>query len=106
VVRRPSTSVVTVAGGGYVASGTAGEHQLPSPWLPDGLRLARHEGAGQTQTPLQGATAASLAIGDLVWFRHAKAGELAERFDSYHLVRGERLMDTAPTYRGDGKTFM
>ncbi|NDL55633.1 amino acid deaminase/aldolase [Phytoactinopolyspora sp. XMNu-373] len=106
VVRRPSASVVTVAGGGYVASGTAGEHQLPTPWLPDGLRLARHEGAGQTQTPLRGATAASLAIGDLVWFRHAKAGELAERFDSYHLVRGERLMDTAPTYRGDGKTFM
>ncbi|WP_343074446.1 alanine racemase [Phytoactinopolyspora limicola] len=107
VVRRPGPGVVTVAGGGYVASGTAGAHQLPLPWLPEGLRLSRDEGAGQTQTPLLGgATADSLAIGDLVWFRHVKAGEMAERFDNYHLVRGERLVDTTPTYRGDGKAFL
>lgn len=106
VVRRPGPGVVTVAGGGYVASGTVGAHVLPMPWLPEGLRLDRHEGVGQTQTPLHGPTADSLAIGDLVWFRHTKAGELAERFDSYHLVRGERLVETTPTYRGDGKTFL
>jgi D-serine deaminase-like pyridoxal phosphate-dependent protein len=106
VVRRPRPRVVTVAGGGYVASGPAHGDRLPTPWLPEGLRLDPKEGVGQTQTPLIGATADSLALGDLVWFRHAKAGELAERFDRYHLVRGEKLVDTAATYRGDGKAFL
>ncbi|WP_342778786.1 amino acid deaminase/aldolase [Phytoactinopolyspora halophila] len=106
VVRRPGPGTVTVAGGGYLASGPADPLRLPVPWLPEGLRLSRSEGAGQTQTPLLGATADGLALGDLVWFRHGKAGELAEHFYSYHLVRGERLVDTAPTYRGDGKTFL
>ena len=30
------------------------------------------------------------AIGDRVYLRHAKAGELCERFDALHLVEGER----------------
>lgn len=106
VVRRPGPGVVTVAGGGYIASGAAGEDRLPVPWLPEGLTLDAAEGAGEAQTPLLGAPADDLAIGDRVWFRHGKAGELAERFDSYYLVRGERLIDTVATYRGDGKTFL
>lgn len=105
VVRRPGPAAVTVAGGGYVASGPADARRLPVPWLPEGLRLSA-EGSGQTQTPLLGATADGLALGDLVWFRHAKAGELAEHFGEYHLVRGERRMDTSPTYRGDGKAYL
>ena len=72
------------------------------PWLPEGLRLDPAEGAGEAQTPLLGAAADGLAIGDRVWFRHAKAGELCERFDSLHLVRGERRVGTATTYRGEG----
>ncbi|WP_026877043.1 amino acid deaminase/aldolase [Jiangella gansuensis] len=106
VVRRPGPGIVTVAGGGYIASGAAGEDRLPVPWLPEGLALDRSEGAGEAQTPLLGSPADDLAIGDRVWFRHGKAGELAERFDSYYLVRGERLVDTVATYRGDGKTFL
>ncbi|TDD99146.1 amino acid deaminase/aldolase [Jiangella asiatica] len=106
VVRRPGPGIVTVAGGGYIASGAAGEDRLPVPWLPEGLTLDRSEGAGEAQTPLLGSPADDLAIGDRVWFRHGKAGELSERFDSYYLVRGERLVDTVATYRGDGKTFL
>ncbi|WP_420842012.1 amino acid deaminase/aldolase [Haloactinopolyspora alba] len=106
VVRRPGPGIVTVAGGGYVASGAAGTDRLPVPWLPEGLRLDAAEGAGEAQTPLLGTPADDLAIGDRVWFRHGKAGELSERFDSYYLVRGERLVDTVATYRGDGKTFL
>jgi D-serine deaminase-like pyridoxal phosphate-dependent protein len=106
VVRRPSAGVVTVAGAGYIASGPGTDDLLPVPWLPEGLALDRSEGAGVAQTPLIGSPADDLAIGDRVWFRHAKAGELAERFDSYYLVRGERLVDTVSTYRGDGKTFL
>jgi D-serine deaminase-like pyridoxal phosphate-dependent protein len=41
-----------------------------------------------------------------VWFRHAKAGELSERFDRVHLIRGGAIVDTVPTYRGEGKTFL
>jgi D-serine deaminase-like pyridoxal phosphate-dependent protein len=46
------------------------------------------------------------AVGDRVWFRHAKAGELCERFASLHLVRGEEIVDEVPTYRGEGQTFL
>jgi D-serine deaminase-like pyridoxal phosphate-dependent protein len=106
VVRRPGPGVVTVLGGGYVASGAAGEDRLPVPWLPEGLRLDPAEGAGEAQTPLLGAAADGLAIGDRVWFRHAKAGELCERFDSLHLVRGERRVGVATTYRGEGRAFL
>jgi len=106
VVRRPGPGVVTVLGGGYIASGAAGEDRLPVPWLPDGLQLDPTEGAGEAQTPLLGAPADSLAIGDRVWFRHAKAGELCERFDALHLVRGERRVGSATTYRGEGKAFL
>ena len=49
---------------------------------------------------------ADLPIGDRVWFRHAKAGELCERFDVLHLVRGRPRGRTVPTYRGEGRTFL
>lgn len=64
------------------------------------------EGAGEVQTPLLGSAADDLLIGDRVWFRHAKAGELCERFAELHLVEGDRVVRSAPTYRGEGKTFL
>ena len=69
---------------------------MPSPYLPPGLRLDRFEGAGEVQTPVLGAPRADLAVGDRVYFRHAKAGELCERFDSLHLVSGDRVVDEVP----------
>jgi D-serine deaminase-like pyridoxal phosphate-dependent protein len=106
VVRRPSPRVATVLGGGYPASGPAGRDRLPRPALPPGLRLDRQEGAGEVQTPLLGPAAAGLRIGDRVWMRHAKAGELCERFDVLHLVQGDRRVATVPTYRGEGRAFL
>ncbi|MFD0272225.1 amino acid deaminase/aldolase [Streptomyces sp. NPDC127106] len=106
VVRRPGVGVVTVLGGGYPASGAAGPDRLPEPYLPSGLRYDPQEGAGEVQTPLLGAPADDLLIGDRVWFRHAKAGELCERFDVLHLVEGDRVTAVAPTYRGEGRTFL
>jgi D-serine deaminase-like pyridoxal phosphate-dependent protein len=103
VVRRPSGSVATLLGGGYPASGGAGRDRLPAPYLPRGLRLDAQEGAGEVQTPVIGAGAASLRIGDRVYLRHAKAGELCERFNSLHLVRGGEIVDEVPTYRGEGR---
>jgi len=106
VVRRPSAGVATVLGGGYLASGAAGGDRLPRPVLPAGLRLDRQEGAGEVQTPVTGEAARALRVGDRVWFRHAKAGELCERFDAVHLIRGGAVVETVPTYRGEGMTFL
>jgi D-serine deaminase-like pyridoxal phosphate-dependent protein len=106
VVRKPSPTVATVLGGGYVASGAAGADRLPRPVLPAGLRLLGTEGAGEVQTPVAGEGARGLALGDRVWFRHAKAGELCERFATLHLVRGGEIADEVPTYRGEGQTFL
>jgi D-serine deaminase-like pyridoxal phosphate-dependent protein len=106
VVRRPSRRVATALGGGYPASGPPGRDRLPRPVLPPGLRLDRLEGAGEVQTPLHGRAAAALRVGDRVWMRHAKAGELCERFDVLHLVQGDRRLATVPTYRGEGRTFL
>jgi D-serine deaminase-like pyridoxal phosphate-dependent protein len=105
-VRRPTARIATVLGGGYPASGAAGADRLPRPALPEGLRLDRQEGAGEVQTPLLGEAAGRLRVGDRVWFRHAKAGELCERFNELHLVSGAALVGTVPTYRGEGKAFL
>ena len=106
VVRRPGPGVVTVLGGGYLASGPGDGARVPSPHLPAGLRLDRDEGAGEVQTPLLGVAADRLALGERVYFRHAKAGELCERFNSLHLIEGGEIVDEVPTYRGEGQCFL
>jgi D-serine deaminase-like pyridoxal phosphate-dependent protein len=106
VVRKPAPDIATVLGGGYIASGPPEPSRVPTPHLPDGLRLDRFEGAGEVQTPLLGEAAGALSVGDRVYFRHAKAGELCERFDSLHLISGEGIVDELPTYRGEGRTFL
>ena len=106
VVRRPKAGVATLFSGGYVASGTGTPDRLPSPFWPAGLRLTKTEGAGEVQTPVLGTAADGLRIGDRVWMRHAKGGELAERLTTYHLISpGEPDAVSVPTYRGDGQCF-
>jgi D-serine deaminase-like pyridoxal phosphate-dependent protein len=106
VVRRPSGTVATLLGGGYPASGAAAADRLPQPYLPDGLKLDSLEGAGEVQTPVSGGPARSLKVGDRVYLRHAKAGELCERFDRLHVIENGELAGEVPTYRGEGKTFL
>ncbi|MBO0852870.1 MAG: amino acid deaminase/aldolase [Nocardia sp.] len=103
VVRRPAADIATVFAGGYIASGPPGAARVPKPVWPRRLRMIGTEGAGEVQTPFTGAT--TLAVGDRVWLRHAKAGELCERFDHLHLVDGGRRQATVPTYRGEGRNF-
>jgi D-serine deaminase-like pyridoxal phosphate-dependent protein len=104
VSRTPEAGVVTCHGGGYVASGEPGWDRLPIPYAPRGLAYVSMEGAGEVQTPLR--TSTHLSIGDPVIFRHAKAGELAEHFDTYLLLREEAVVAREPTYRGMGKSFL
>src|SRR4051794_31319091 len=105
VTRRPAPGLVTVAGGGWIASGPAGPDRVPIPTYPAGLKLVPTEGAGEVQTPLRGTPADALRIADRVWFRHAKAGELCEHVDELHLVAGDAVADVVPTYRGEGQAF-
>jgi len=105
VTRLPAPGTVTVAGGGWIASGPPGADRLPVPTYPAGLRWLPTEGAGEVQTPLRGPGAAELRLGDRVWFRHAKAGELCEHVDVLHTLSGDALTGTFRTYRGEGKAF-
>lgn len=105
VVRRPAPGLATLFGGGYIASGPPGHAREPRLALPAGLRLTGSEGAGEVQTPVRLPRGTDVRIGDRVWLRHAKAGELMERFGVVHLVRGERVEASVPTYRGEGRTF-
>jgi D-serine deaminase-like pyridoxal phosphate-dependent protein len=104
VVRRPGPNIATLFSGGYVASGTGTPDRLPRPYLPAGLTLIGVEGAGEVQTPVRGAAAGRLRPGDRVWLRHAKAGELAERFTDYYVLDGDQVT-AVPTYRGEGQCF-
>ncbi len=106
VVRISDPGFVTCHGGGFIASGQAGADRLPVPYLPPGLKLTALEGAGEVQTPLRVPANVTLCPGDPVFFRHAKAGELAEHFHEYLLVRGDKIEARAPTYRGMGKCFL
>jgi D-serine deaminase-like pyridoxal phosphate-dependent protein len=105
VTRRPSPQVATVHGGGLIASGPSGKDRAPTPWAPAGLHLTGLEGAGEVQTPLTGHPAGLLAIGDLVWFRHAKSGEPFEHTNTVQLLSGARFTEEVRTYRGHGLAF-
>lgn len=105
VVRRPSRRIATLYAGGYIASGPPGPDRQPSVFLPEGLSLLATEGAGEVQTPVRGRAAGALRVGDRVWLRHAKAGELCERFDEVQLLAGDALTGATPTYRGERRNF-
>ncbi|PFG18515.1 alanine racemase [Serinibacter salmoneus] len=106
VVRKPAPGTATVLGGGWIASGPPGPDRLPRVVHPEGLAMAPREMAGEVQTPLTGAAARRLAVGDRVWLRHAKSGELAEHVNEMVVVAGESITARVPTYRGEGKAFL
>jgi D-serine deaminase-like pyridoxal phosphate-dependent protein len=105
VVRKPRRRTATLFSGGFIASGPAGKDRSPTPYLPVGLSLIGTEGAGEVQTPVTGRAARDLRVGDRVWLRHTKAGELAERFTAYQVLAGDQVTATVPTYRGEGRCF-
>jgi D-serine deaminase-like pyridoxal phosphate-dependent protein len=105
VTRMPAPGIVTCAGGGYPASGPGGPDRMPRPWLPAGCSLIATEGAGEVQTPVRVPPGTALAVGDPLLFRHAKAGELCERFNELLLIEGGAVVDKVATYRGDGQCF-
>jgi len=106
IVRHPHPSLYTCLGGGYIASGAVGSEKQPVPYLPYGARLDSLEGAGEVQTPIRYEGTVALQIGDPVFMRHSKAGELCERFKHLLLVADGAIVDEVTTYRGDGQCFI
>lgn len=106
IVRQPSPTLYTCLGGGYVASGAAGADKLPQPYLPTGCKLDLLEGAGEVQTPIRYSGPLALNLGDPIFMRHSKAGELCERFKQLALITDGEIVEEVRTYRGDGQSFM
>jgi D-serine deaminase-like pyridoxal phosphate-dependent protein len=106
VVRRPTPEIATLLGGGWIGSGPPAVDRLPRIAWPEGLRMLPREAAGEVQTPINGPGARDLAIGDRVWLRHTKAGELSEHLNAFAVVQDGAIVAELPTYRGEGKSFL
>lgn len=106
IVRNPKEGLYTCHGGGYIASGSVGKEKLPIPYLPQEIKLLENEGAGEVQTPFIYTGNEKLQLGDPIIMRHAKAGELCERFNDLLLISNGKIINKALTYRGEGKCFL
>src|SRR5205085_937076 len=103
IVRHPHPHIYTCLGGGYIASGSVGLAKQPQPYLPRNAQLIALEGAGEVQTPVKYQGAIPLRLGDPIFMRHSKAGELCERFNRLLLVTNGTIENEVTTYRGDGE---
>lgn len=106
IVRQPQATIYTCLGGGYVASGMIGKDKAPQPYLPKGCQLNPNEMAGEVQTPIHYSGTENLQLGDPIFMRHSKAGELCERFTELLVLQNDKLLGALPTYRGDGQCFL
>ena len=106
ITRNPLPDVYTCYGGGYTASGSIEKNKLPTPYLPLGSKLIDTEGAGEVQTPIVYKGPEKLQLGDPVFMRHSKAGELCERFNTLFLVKEGKVIREVKTYRGEGKCYV
>ncbi|MBG6057240.1 D-serine deaminase-like pyridoxal phosphate-dependent protein [Cryobacterium sp. MP_M5] len=106
VVRKPTAATATLLGGGWIASGPPGPDRSPLPVWPEGLAFVPREMAGEVQSPVTGAAAARLRVGDRVWLRHTKSGEPSEHVNEFAVVDDGQVVDLLPTYRGEGKAFL
>lgn len=106
IVRQPGPGLYTCLGGGYTASGAVGLDKQVRPYLPEGAVLTSLEGAGEVQTPVRYTGPVSLSLGDPLFMRHAKAGELCEHFTHLLLISDGAVIDKVTTYRGDGHCFL
>ena len=106
VVRKPKPGIYTCHGGGYIASGSVASDKQPVPYLPSGARLTKNEGAGEVQTPIEYKGKTSLELGDPIFMRHSKAGELCERFNTLLLIAEGKIAGEVRTYRGEGQCFL
>lgn len=106
IVRKPKQHVFTCAGGGYIASGAVGVEKQPTPYLPAGAKLISLEGTGEVQTPILYNGPEELQLGDPIFMRHSKSGELCEHFTHLHCISGGKVVEKITTYRGEEKCYL
>lgn len=106
ISRNPKDNVWTASGGGYIASGSVGKDKSPTPYLPMEIHLYKNEGVGEVQTPFKYKGDEKLKLGEPIFFRHAKAGELCERFNELIVLSNGEIVNHFRTYRGEGKSFL
>lgn len=109
IVRRPEENWYTCLGGGYVASGEPGWDRIAKIFNTEnsqlkGKHLSAFEATGEVQTPVF--SREPLQVGQSLTFRHAKAGELMERFNEVQLIQNGCVIETVKTYRGYGQCFI
>jgi D-serine deaminase-like pyridoxal phosphate-dependent protein len=100
VTRKPQDDYYTCKSGGFIASGETSLDKSPIPFLPAGMKMVGNEGFGEVQTPVKYIGEEEIQLGDPLFFRPAKAGEIAEHFKDYILIRNNEIVDRVPTYRG------
>ncbi len=105
VTRQARKHIYTGGSGGYIASGAVNDLKAPKPYLPAKIKTIKNEGFGEVQSPLI-YKGKDLMVGDPVFLRHCKAGELCERFNELHLIRDKKIIDNVPTYRGEQQCFV
>lgn len=103
--RKGGKNLICCQSGGFIASGEISGDKAPVPFLPADLKEFPSEGFGEVQTPLQVPNGLEIKIGDPIFFRPSKAGEIAERFNEYLMKKGNSIVGRAKTYRGLGWNF-
>jgi D-serine deaminase-like pyridoxal phosphate-dependent protein len=104
IVRQPESNIYTCYSGGFVASGAMGRDKYPQIFSPSSAEFLPHEGAGEVQTPIHYAGPHKLKLNDPIFLRHAKAGEVCERFNHIYAFKDQQV-EIYPTYRGQGVNF-
>lgn len=102
--RQAEKNVITCHSGGFIASGAIGKDKAPLIIHPPHLSSLPNEGFGEVQTPMN-KNNSTIQMGDYIWCRHAKAGELAEHFNEIYVYQNNKLKYQVATYRGEGKCF-
>ncbi|MEX0810824.1 MAG: amino acid deaminase/aldolase [Chitinophagales bacterium] len=106
IVRKPGKDIFTAHGGGYTASGAIGKDKEAQIYLPKEAALIPQEGAGEVQTPFKYSGNLQLKLGQPVFMRHSKAGELFERFKEVALIKDGKIIGKILSYRGEGQCFV
>jgi D-serine deaminase-like pyridoxal phosphate-dependent protein len=106
VSRSPNPQYITCLGGGYVASGSLDQNKFPLVFSPRGLVPNKNEMFGEVQTPFLNQSHENIEIGDPIFLRHSKAGELLEHFNELLILRDHKIIDRWKTYRGEGRCYL
>lgn len=103
--RQLSQHVFACAGGRFIINASSKKSEPPTLFLPDRARIMKNDCIDEALTSILYKGNEKLKIGDAVFFQNSCVGELSERFNFIHLIRGDKIEQEVPTYRGEGHCF-